>query len=487
VSLRLIGAAPIGTGMDADLRRRLYVARAGALLFTGQGLLAALAVSLGMRSESVVYWIAGAAVVTGVLLWFGWRVLTNTLSQVFAAIGLGMIGVIVAFTDADFGLLYPAVACVIALLFPLRWAIAQNCWLLAVYALALYVNPDEGVGAAWVLLAGALAVLFLVVEQLRRRTAALAERRWEHEELLEAIFANAPLGIALYDLDLRYVRVNETTARLAGRRPDEFPGRHLDEIHPGNASRIAPVVEQIVATGLPMLGREVRRGGRHLRGSHYPLRNADGEIRLIAAITDDVTELKDAEATLEDLLHKEQAARFELERARWKLTARNRELAVRATTDPLTKLANRAGFDEQLADAIERADRDGSCVGLVFVDLDGFKRVNDRHGHSAGDELLGLVARRLLSHRRNRDLVARIGGDEFVILLADLAERTAVETVTTIATRLHASISEPVVLSDATVRVTCSVGTSVYPRDASTAAELLALADDAMYRRKRAS
>jgi len=248
--------------------------------------------------------------------------------------------------------------------------------------------------------------------------------------------------------------------------------------------RLSLLVCQLLSiTGMAMIAGR----GRHYRASHYPIRGAGGRITLIAAIIDDVTEIKETEVRLARLLADEQAARLELEGIRRQLTARNEQLAAQAATDPLTKLANRAAFDEHLTIALAYADRDRAAVGVVYIDLDGFKEINDRYGHGAGDQLEA-VAGRLTSHRHSNDVIARIGGDEFLLLLTDLEPRTARETLAAIATRIQGAIAAPIMLRrHGLVGISSSVGTSLYPDDAAGAAELVAAADRAMYRRKRAA
>jgi diguanylate cyclase (GGDEF)-like protein/PAS domain S-box-containing protein len=338
------------------------------------------------------------------------------------------------------------------------------------------------------LLAGTLAGILVIVVTLKRRETRIAEREREGQAILDAFFASSPLGVAILDPDLRYVRVNQTYAGWSGTTPAEHTGRGVDDVQPGVREQIEPPLKRMLETGEPLVGLETTTRGRHYRASHYPIRGAGGRITLIAAIIDDVTEIKETEVRLARLLADEQAARLELEGIRRQLTARNEQLAAQAATDPLTKLANRAAFDEHLTIALARADRDGAAVGVVYIDLDGFKEINDRYGHAAGDELLEAVAGRLTSHRHSNDVIARIGGDEFLLLLADLEPRAGRETLAAIATRIQGAIATPIRLPrHGMVGISSSVGTSLYPNDAVTAAELVAAADRAMYRRKRAA
>ena len=158
-------------------------------------------------------------------------------------------------------------------------------------------------------------------------------------------------------------------------------------------------------------------------------------------------------------------------------------LAHLAYHDPLTGLANRLGFHEQLERALQRAHSSRGQVGVLFIDLDGFKRVNDEWGHATGDELLCQVAQRFAAAIRGDDLLARLGGDEFLALIDCSAARRSQgrSTAARIASRMTAALTEPVTLSNTSATVTASVGIATYPHDASTATDLIHQADVAMY------
>lgn len=156
-------------------------------------------------------------------------------------------------------------------------------------------------------------------------------------------------------------------------------------------------------------------------------------------------------------------------------------LRTMATHDPLTSLPNRQGFYETVDHTLALSKRNGSCFAIIFVDLDGFKPVNDSLGHAAGDEMLRMVAQRLRDHVRKDDVVARIGGDEFVIVMPDV-KQTAIRAV--IDQVIHA-IALPYTLSGRSITLTTSVGIAFYPESAHTVDELVAKADSAMYQSKR--
>ena len=158
-----------------------------------------------------------------------------------------------------------------------------------------------------------------------------------------------------------------------------------------------------------------------------------------------------------------------------------RELEHRATHDILTGLPNRAMFRDELRRARARAERDGSELAVMLLDLDHFKEANDTHGHAVGDDLLVEVARRLDAAVRAGDFVARLGGDEFAILAAWPAGTSKVERL---AHRILRRLAEPVHLGGGVLRPSGSIGFALYPADPGGADLLLERADQALYRAK---
>ena len=153
-----------------------------------------------------------------------------------------------------------------------------------------------------------------------------------------------------------------------------------------------------------------------------------------------------------------------------------------ATHDTLTDLPNRHSFYEQLQHTLRLAERNNTVFAVVFIDLDGFKPINDDLGHAAGDAVLKSVARRLEQCVRKCDVVARFGGDEFVIILSDVS-KTAVPSV---ARKIIDTVAIPHEFNGKTVALSSSMGIATYPDSGRSIDELVARADAAMYRSKRA-
>lgn len=156
----------------------------------------------------------------------------------------------------------------------------------------------------------------------------------------------------------------------------------------------------------------------------------------------------------------------------------------KAHSDPLTGLPNRAALERYLPSAQQYSQAHHGCLALLYLDLDGFKPVNDRFGHGAGDLLLQEVASRLRACLRDGDLVARLGGDEFLMIL-QVPQHEALQQARQIAERALYKLAEPVALDGQHVQVGCSIGGALWPLDHSDLGEALELADQALYRAKQ--
>ncbi|GGC05845.1 hypothetical protein GCM10011352_35060 [Marinobacterium zhoushanense] len=198
-----------------------------------------------------------------------------------------------------------------------------------------------------------------------------------------------------------------------------------------------------------------KRGHTRWLDTHAaPLRDGDGKVTAVLSVTRDITLLKEHQQRLEYLAH----------------------------YDGLTGLPNRALLGDRMAQALARARRKGTEFALCYLDLDGFKEVNDERGHNAGDQVLESVASRLTAVLRETDTVARLGGDEFVLLLSDI--RTRQECELTI-DRVLAEIAQPILIQGHQCQVSGSIGITLYPEDDNDPDTLLRHADQAMYTAKQ--
>ncbi len=162
--------------------------------------------------------------------------------------------------------------------------------------------------------------------------------------------------------------------------------------------------------------------------------------------------------------------------------AAERQSSLRALHDAATGLPNRILFDDRLGQAISLAERNQWMLAVMFLDLDRFKRINDEHGHAAGDFVLKTVATRLLQKARDEDTVCRTGGDEFLYLLVNPQGK---ENVLRIATDILANIARPMAFNGLDLRIRPSIGIALFPECAATGAELIVQADAAMYTAKK--
>jgi diguanylate cyclase (GGDEF)-like protein/PAS domain S-box-containing protein len=277
---------------------------------------------------------------------------------------------------------------------------------------------------------------------------------------LDAFFLHAPAGFGFLDCDLRHVRVNDALAEIMDLDREQIEGRLLTEVAPINGRVLEPLARRAIESGVPVLGNEIHNSdGRCHLVSYYPIPGRHGIVGVGTAVTD-ITHLKDVESLLEET---------------------NRRLTVLATTDELTGLPNRRMFAEQLDLALARARRGALAVAVLCLDLDRFKAINDSLGHAVGDDLLVEVAARLRAGARDTDVVARFGGDEFVILLADLDVQTAPELVRTVVARLSELLGDPLAIGPVELQPEASIGFALYPLDSRDAKGLIAAADAAMY------
>jgi diguanylate cyclase (GGDEF)-like protein/PAS domain S-box-containing protein len=288
----------------------------------------------------------------------------------------------------------------------------------------------------------------------------ITERRRAEEQLRVAASAleSTAEGVMICDAERRVVSVNKAFTQITGYAPQEVLGlrpgfmrsaRHGDEFY-------EQIWRQIAETG--RWQGEVWR--RRKNGETYP------EWRSISAVEDETG------TTTHHVMVFTDVSRFKQDEARLEFLAHH---------DPLTGLPNRALFRDRCQAALLRARRRETRLGLMFIDLDHFKQINDSLGHDVGDLLLQSVAERLRECVRESDTVARLGGDEFTILLDELQES---EGAARIAEKLLAALTIPFALGGHELFTSASVGISFYPSDGDDVQALLKNADAAMYRAK---
>ncbi len=281
----------------------------------------------------------------------------------------------------------------------------------------------------------------------------------EHDQqLLVKALEAATNAILITDRSGRIVWVNAALCHLSGYMRHELVGQTPHLLHSGHQSpAFYQDLWQTILAGQAWQGQLIERSKD---GTCYTVS------QVITPLFDDAGCVTHFVAIQHSLTMADQ------ERAQM------RKLAYH---DGLTGLANRMLFLDLVRQAINHAERQGRMLGLMFLDLDQFKRVNDRFSHAIGDQLLVAVAERLGRSVRRTDVVARLSGDEFGILVTNL-ERT--EVLESMANLLIASVDQPFMLDEHLVQTHISIGISLYPRDGPTAEVLLDRADAAMYKAK---
>ena len=297
------------------------------------------------------------------------------------------------------------------------------------------------------------------ISALKVAEAALqaSEQRLEGSEaMLRLITDNVPALICYIDRDWRFRFNNAVYSRWLDRPMDEIVGHRLDEVYDAPMCALLEPRLKEAFGGLPVSFEFLAPdSGRAFRGSFIPDYDAANDVAGIYGLINDITEQKEIETRLRQLTE----------------------------VDVLTGLANRNCFNERLVDAIARSERTGDAMALVFLDVDHFKAINDQFGHSGGDLALQEVARRLCNSVRPSDSVARLAGDEFVIILEPLSIKGDAEVV---ARRIVSAMKSPFRINGAQSAVSCSLGVAVRRRGEVDGPSLLRRADNMLYRMKEA-
>jgi len=312
---------------------------------------------------------------------------------------------------------------------------------------------------AWTIFAIVSALIVLGVYLSSHVLARVRRSEGDYRLLVDA-FAHTADGIIILDTARRIVAVNHAFSTITGYAPEEVLGEVLTR----------PKTLKIPGPPLFAVWADARASGRwegeiwnvRKNGDLYPVRlslsavhdGRRGAVNHYIAVFNDISPNKANEERLRHL----------------------------ATHDPLTGLPNRAEFERFCREAVVRARRNRRHIALLYIDLDNFKPVNDTYGHVVGDGLLQTLAARMKKVIRETDIVARVGGDEFCVLLTELDDASSSYIV---ACKLLGMLSEPVASKHGTHQVGASIGISTYPGDGEDSATLLRHADAAMYRVKQ--
>jgi diguanylate cyclase (GGDEF)-like protein/PAS domain S-box-containing protein len=304
-----------------------------------------------------------------------------------------------------------------------------------------------------------------LARQFNRMLDSLAQRKAvirDSERKLFLILESVDAHIYLKGADGRYLFANRSVRDVFGVTLEQLVGQ--DDACFVEADSLVQLREndrQVLEDGLTLRTEETNL---HFRSGHtgtyltvkLPLRDEAGRIYALCGISTDITERKAYEKELEYIAH----------------------------YDTLTRLPNRVLLGDRLQQALVQSRRSLQQVAVIYLDLDGFKAINDRHGHATGDQFLIAVAARMREALREGDTLARLGGDEFVAVLPDLADFSASSTVLQ---RLLGAAAQPVPVGELLLQVTASLGVTFYPQaDEVDADQLLRQADQAMYQAKLA-
>lgn len=337
----------------------------------------------------------------------------------------------------------------------------------------LQLDPSSPPGAAeWERLLAAIEQAYKQADQdryLLERSLAISskemqelydeERRQVQEALrvsegkYRTLFEHAVDAIFIIDVETRRILdVNQVATDRLGYSREELLSMTIDNLYPPEEiARNEEIVEKLRQTGFLIFERmHIRKDGTILPVEVSSIVVDQDGRKVYQSIARDITQRKRIEQELQRL----------------------------ANYDSLTGAANRPMFMDRVADAIDLARRNNTMLGLLFLDLDGFKAVNDAFGHKHGDALLQIIARRIHESVRQSDTVARLGGDEFAILLEGI--RNVEETVPVVQ-KIIKSVSQPFIFQNAEAFITSSIGVSVFPADGEDPDTLIQNADRAMY------
>ncbi|MCL5025635.1 MAG: diguanylate cyclase [Chloroflexi bacterium] len=306
-----------------------------------------------------------------------------------------------------------------------------------------------------------------LAQAFNRMTESLAQREAEarraqeelrqSEERYRTVVESIDDAITVKDTEGLYIEVNSAMVHRLGLQRGKILGKTARDLYSEDvANRIIADDRRVFETGKPLDSEyeiPTPSGPRFSHTRKAVLRDEGGNVTGLVTVSRDISERKRTE-----------------EQVKWF-----------AYHDALTGLPNRLLFTDRLKVAFAQAKRKSRRLAVMFIDLDNFKEINDSLGHETGDKVLQWVAERLVGQLRSSDTVARMGGDEFVILLPEVDSIADAQRATK---RILEAVQEPFVISDRCLRVTTSIGIALYPDDTSDAEDLVKKADRAMYEAK---
>jgi diguanylate cyclase (GGDEF)-like protein/PAS domain S-box-containing protein len=290
-------------------------------------------------------------------------------------------------------------------------------------------------------------------KRIAERTAEISNQK----QFYEALVLNSPIAIVTLDPEHRIQSCNPAFEALFGYAQDEAIGKYLDDLITTSFNR----EEAEHLTRLVLNGQSIKKTARRRRKDGSLV---DVEIAGVPVLVNGCQ--IGALAMYHDISEQVRVEEY---------------LKYLATHDPLTVLPNRSLFYEHINHALIAARQTGSRLAVMFLDLDGFKTINDLFGHARGDELLREVARRFRKTLRGGDLVARLGGDEFAFVCEDIQYP---EDAAIIAEKILTGLNQPFEIEGSEVSISGSLGISIYPDDGEESRDLLRYADLAMYKVK---
>ena len=281
----------------------------------------------------------------------------------------------------------------------------------------------------------------------------------EYTRRFDTLLSSSPDLHYIIGVDGRLIYVNQALSNLVGMSQEQVVNMNVQTLFPGLVPHIMSDLRKVVET------REPLRAEANLPGADgadvtyryvfLPVLNDAGQVDSVTGTARNISELKASE----EKIHRN------------------------AYYDTLTQLPNRALFHDRLEQNVKQAERTGNPLAVLFIDLDGFKEVNDRSGHAAGDQLLRECARRLRARVRGSDTVARIGGDEFTVILIEVNDILHIEIL---AQTILDALAEPFTIGASNHFISGSMGITLCPQDGRMPDELLRNADQAMYVAKQA-